>query len=100
VQHKFRLGTDRREAERRDDRLRQFWEQICRDKPESDAFWDELTLEIAKQVARGEEKIVVSPLRWRSRIRLSEPASGTPKPVYIFSFLSFEPRTLYPRHCG
>lgn len=58
LQHKFRLGTDRREAERRDDRLRQLWEQICKDKPAGKALWDDLTLEIAKQIARGEEKIV------------------------------------------
>ncbi|MDB5387298.1 MAG: Resolvase helix-turn-helix domain protein [Planctomycetaceae bacterium] len=61
VQHKFRLGADKREAERRDDRLRQLWEQICKDTPQAEALWDNLTLEIAKQIAKGDDRIVVPP---------------------------------------
>ena len=56
VQHKFRLGTDPKDAERRDSRLRELWERI--EKIEgAEALWDDATLEIAKQLARGEEVI-------------------------------------------
>ncbi len=61
IQHKFRLGADKREAERRDDQLRRLWEQIASDVPAGEALWDELTLEIAKQVAKGADKILLSP---------------------------------------
>lgn len=62
VQHKFRLGIDRREAERRDDQLRRLWEQIEREAPQGSALWDELTLEIAKQLAKGTEPISLAPI--------------------------------------
>lgn len=61
VQHKFRLGSDRREAERRDDRLRQLWDQIVKECSAAEAYWDDLTLEIARQIARGEELISLLP---------------------------------------
>lgn len=61
AQHKFRLGSDRSEAERRDDRLRQLWEQICKDSSSAEARWDDLTLEIARQIARGEDRIQLPP---------------------------------------
>lgn len=63
VQHKFRLGTDQREAERRDDRLRQLWDQIVKDRgaEAGEARWDDLTLEIARQIARGAERIELAP---------------------------------------
>ena len=62
-QHKFRLGTDQREAERRDDRLRQLWDQIVKDRgaEAGEARWDDLTLEIARQIARGAERIELAP---------------------------------------
>lgn len=62
VQHKFRLGTDKREAERRDDRLRQLWEKIDGDAPDGTALWDEVTLEIGKQLARGADKVHLVPV--------------------------------------
>ena len=61
VQHKFRLGTDKREAQRRDDRLRQIWEQIEGDHRVDQPVWDELTLEIARQVSKGVEEISLAP---------------------------------------
>ena len=61
VQHKFRLGTDRREAQRRDDRLRQLWEQIENAQGDDQKAWNEVTLEIAKQLAKGAEVISLPP---------------------------------------
>src|SRR4051794_9822501 len=52
MQHKFRLGSDRHEAGRHEIRLRQLWEQICKESSTAEARWDELTLEIAKQIVR------------------------------------------------
>ena len=100
VQHKFRLGADKREAERRDDRLRQLWEQICKSNPGDNALWDELTLEIAKQIARGEAKIVLPPN--------SEQESAVDYAVRLqsiqnrFAFLRFVPGNadLYTRGIG
>jgi hypothetical protein len=62
VQHKFRLGADRREAERRDDRLRQLWEQIDSHAPPGKAVWDDVTLEIARQLAKGANSIALGPV--------------------------------------
>jgi len=62
AQHKFRLGIDRREAERRDDQLRRLWEQIEREAPQGTALWDEQTLDIAKQLAKGTEPISLAPI--------------------------------------
>jgi len=63
VQHKFRLETDQREAEQRDNRLRQLWDQIAKERGAGarEARWDDLTLEIARQVARGAERIELAP---------------------------------------
>ena len=61
-QHKFRLGTDRPEAERRDARLRQLWETIERDCCDGQPLWDDLTLEIAKQIAKGVINVDLDPV--------------------------------------
>ena len=61
VQHKFRLGTEKREAERREDRLRQLWEQVEKDDQSGQPLWDGLTLEIARQIAKGNDKIILAP---------------------------------------
>lgn len=56
IQHKFRLGSNRREAERRDARLRQLWDTIERRVCEFELdgpLWNELTLDWAKQIAGG-----------------------------------------------
>ena len=100
VQHKFRLGTDRREAERRDDRLRQLWEQICKDRPAGEALWDDLTLEIAKQIAEGDERIVLPP-----NLDNESPASYADRLQKVqnrFAFLRFVPTDaeLYTKGIG
>ncbi len=89
VQHKFRLGADKREAERRDDQLRRIWEQIDSDSPDGTALWNDLTLEIGKQVAKGAEKVALapkpedeSPVSYASRLQLIQNR---------FTFLRFVP---------
>ena len=62
TQHKFRLGSDKREAEQRDSRLQQLWNQIEQETTVGNPLWDELTLEIAKQIALGEAKVQLAPL--------------------------------------
>ena len=89
VQHKFRLGVDKREAEQRDVRLRQLWEQIERDAPQRAALWDNLTLDIAKRIAAGMEKIPLAPLS-----EDEPPASYARRLQQVqnrFSFLRFVP---------
>lgn len=63
VQHKFRLGSDKVEAERRDAQLRQMWQRIENEGNGADAAWDELTLDVAKQVAKGTDRITLDPLK-------------------------------------
>lgn len=46
IQHKFRLGADRQEAELREVKLRKLWDAICK-APYGDHLWDVVTLEIA-----------------------------------------------------
>lgn len=58
AQHRFRIGTDLKEAKRRDQLLRQIWERIEELQP-VDPAWNHDTLEIAKQVARGESVILM-----------------------------------------
>lgn len=56
VQHKFRLGSHQREAERREARLRNLWDVIERrvsDFQFDGPLWSELTLDWAKQIAGG-----------------------------------------------
>ena len=94
VQHKFRLGTNKREAERRDSELRQIWEAIESETKKAnesrnrqaavvvggrfdakaeptgsqlaqEPLWDEDSLGIAKQVAQG-DSVVVIPLEGES----------------------------------
>ncbi|QDT85295.1 hypothetical protein [Gimesia chilikensis] len=48
IQHKFRLGTDRREAERRDGMLRQLWEEIEGATAQQEPLWNDFTLDIAR----------------------------------------------------
>jgi len=61
VQHKFRLGTDRKEAQRRDDRLRAVWEQVEAQFHGDQPVWDSRTLEIARQLAKGADIIRLAP---------------------------------------
>lgn len=62
VQHKFRLGSDRRTAESRDELLRKMWERIEAESDQQEPLWDEHTLEIAKAVARGVDRIPLPPM--------------------------------------
>ncbi len=57
-QPRFRLGSELREAQRRDRLLRQIWETIERANP-AQPLWNDETLELAKQVAAGNVVVVV-----------------------------------------
>ena len=59
-QHKFILGTDRREAETRERKLRELWETYERMRRESRPVWPDDLLEIAKLVAKGAAEAPVS----------------------------------------
>ena len=52
-QHKFLLGTDRKEAERRERKLRELWETFERTCGEAKPLWTEALLIIAQRVAKG-----------------------------------------------
>jgi hypothetical protein len=60
-QHRFSLGTDRRDAERRLARLRDFWDGHCR--ATGQELWTPYALGYAERIARGESRIEVPPLR-------------------------------------
>ncbi|MFI4851276.1 MAG: helix-turn-helix domain-containing protein [Gimesia chilikensis] len=62
IQHKFRLGSDRREAERRDGLLRQLWEKIEGTTTEQEPLWNEFTLDLARAIAKGIDRIPLPPL--------------------------------------
>jgi len=89
VQHKFRLGRDRQQAERRDDRLRQLWETIERETTTGDALWNDVTLEIAKQIAKGSDTICLAPLT--DDESASRYADRLQRTQNEFSFLRFVP---------
>ena len=59
-QHKFYLGTDLKQAERRRQRLEELWELIEQRAPIGEKpTWTSIGLKIAKALARGELQIVV-----------------------------------------
>lgn len=53
VQTKFRLGSDLKEAKRREVMLQQLWEHVEHQTGEGRAVWPADILELAKQIARG-----------------------------------------------
>lgn len=57
-QHRFNLGTDKREAERRMALLRSIWEENCRQNGDN---WEPSVLVFAEAVARGEQQILLQP---------------------------------------
>ncbi len=57
-QHKFRLGTDEKEARRRDLLLRQIWERVEELQP-VDPSWTPDSLDVAKLVAQGDRVIEI-----------------------------------------
>lgn len=58
--HRFNLGTDRREAERRLARIRELYEENCR--VNGQEVWSDRALEYAERIAKGEYRIEVPPL--------------------------------------
>lgn len=77
VQHKFRLGSDLNEARRREQRLRELWEHI-EAQTEAEPLWDEMGLEVARQIAKGATQIELVPQadesdhEYARRIQLAE----------------------------
>jgi hypothetical protein len=61
-QHKFRLGNDLKEAKRREQRLIELWEQIQKLSGAGPKLWDNISLEIGSQLARGQYPVILSPL--------------------------------------
>jgi hypothetical protein len=54
VQHTFRLGTEQRDAELRELKLRTLWERVERGCAPAAALWSDTTLELGKAIARGD----------------------------------------------
>ena len=52
-QHKFRLGSDLKEAQRRERKIVEFWERIEETTDTNPVVWTEFTLDVAKQLAKG-----------------------------------------------
>ena len=52
-QHKFLLGTDRKEAERRERKLRELWDTFAANCKEDRPLWPDDLLIVAKRVAKG-----------------------------------------------
>ena len=52
-QHKFILGTDRKEAEKRERKLRELWDSFVAGRKEGRPFWSDDIMAIAKRVAKG-----------------------------------------------
>jgi len=74
VQSKFRLGTDLREARRREMMLAELWERVEQDARAEPVTWPEEALDLAKQIARG----------GRARIPKRE---GEPNSLYLYRVL-------------
>lgn len=58
-QHKFLLGTDRKEAERRERKLRELWDEFEKTREEHRPLWPEGLLEVAMRIAKGAPNIPV-----------------------------------------
>lgn len=90
VQHKFRFGCDRSEAEIREALLRRFWSAIEANTPaRKRPVWSESTLAIASQIAKGAQRILIeptdaseSPTVYRRRLQIIQDN---------YPFLRFEP---------
>src|SRR5690242_5320203 len=55
----FYLGTNEREAEKRNHALEELWERTKVDWPNVGATWTEAMLQVAKAIARGDKEITV-----------------------------------------
>ncbi|WP_146506101.1 hypothetical protein [Rubinisphaera italica] len=60
VQHKFNLGQNRSEAERRESRLREFWDCVESASKEDRPLWSAELLAIAQQIAEGQHQIRIN----------------------------------------
>ena len=58
-QHRFNLGTDKREAERRFAKIRELYDENCLVNGED--LWSPLALSYAEEIARGERRITYFP---------------------------------------
>ena len=58
-QHKFILGTDRKEAEKRERKLRELWDVYASGCDEDRPFWTDDLLAIARRIAKGEPDVVI-----------------------------------------
>lgn len=58
-QHKFLLGTDRKEAERRERKLRELWDTFSQGCDDERPLWPEDLLVIAKRIAKGIPEIPI-----------------------------------------
>jgi len=58
-QHKFLLGTDRKEAERRERKLCELWESFCKCSDDPRPLWPDDLLIIAMRIAKGIPQIPV-----------------------------------------
>jgi hypothetical protein len=56
-QHRFNLGTDRREAEARMSRLRELWKEVEKVADQSEPIWTPFTLYAANLIAEGTYKV-------------------------------------------
>lgn len=78
AQHKFRLGADLKEAQRREQRLRELWECIEADHPSGESRWDPESLDLARQIAQGSFQVSVSrhmdeePVEYARRLHLTQ----------------------------
>jgi integrase len=58
-QHKFALGTDLKEAQRRERRLRELWDLFEESQKDSRPLWPEHLLDVAKRIAKGDREVPV-----------------------------------------
>ena len=60
MQHKFRLGSDLKEAQRRERKIVEFWERIEETTDTTPVVWTDFALDVAKQLAKGKLLIEIS----------------------------------------
>ena len=58
-QHKFLLGTDRKEAERRERKLRELWDSFVASSKDDRPLWPDDLMVVAKRIAKGIPEIPI-----------------------------------------
>ncbi len=58
-QHKFLLGTDRKEAERRERKLRELWDRFVEGNKDTRPLWPDDLMVVAKRIAKGIPEIPI-----------------------------------------